>query len=62
MSSTRIRLVATAFAALPLVPVGLYTLDTSTAYVALSLVSVLIVAASLFLMFGSDESAGADPV
>lgn len=60
MSPTRTQVVATVLAALPLVPVALYILDRSTAYVALSLVSVLLVAASLYLMFGPDEGAEHD--
>jgi hypothetical protein len=61
MSPTRTQLVVTALAALPLIPVALYILDRSTAYVALSLVSVVIVAVSLYLMFGPDEGSEATP-
>ena len=43
-------------AVLPLVPVTLYILDRSTTYVALSLVSVLLVTASLYLMFSPNEN------
>jgi len=60
MSPTRIQAAATALALLPLVPVTLYILDQSTAYVALSLVSVLLVAGSLYVMFGSDGNADHD--
>jgi len=60
MSPTRIQAAATLLAMLPLVPVTLYILDQSTTYVALSLVSVLLVAASLYLMFGPDEGADHD--
>jgi len=58
MSPTRTQLVVAALAALPLVPVAVYIADRSTAYVALSLVSVLVVAVSLYLMFG--PSGGTD--
>lgn len=61
MSPTRTQLVVTALAALPLVPVALYIADRSAAYVALSLVSVLIVAVSLYLMFGPSRSTDASP-
>jgi len=61
MSPTRTQLVVTVLAALPLIPVALYILDRSTAYVALSLVSVVIVAVSLYLMFGPDEGSEASP-
>ncbi|PSP53164.1 hypothetical protein BRC67_02435 [Halobacteriales archaeon QH_3_68_24] len=59
MSPTRIQAAATLLAALPLVPVTLYIVDQSTAYVALSLVSVLLVVGSLYLMFGPDHDADA---
>jgi NADH:ubiquinone oxidoreductase subunit 6 (subunit J) len=55
MSPTRTQLVVGLLAVLPLVPVTLYILNQSTAYVALSLVSVLLVAASLYLMFSPTE-------
>jgi len=45
---------------LPLVSVTLYIVDQSTAYVALSLVSVLLVVGSLYLMFGPDGGADHD--
>jgi hypothetical protein len=61
MSPTRTQLVVAALAALPLVPVALYIADQSTAYVALSLVSVVIVAGSLYLMFGPSGRADATP-
>jgi hypothetical protein len=61
MSPTRTQLVVAALAALPLVPVSLYILDRSTAYVALSLVSVVIVTVSLYLMFGPSGGTDASP-
>ena len=60
MSPTRIQAAATLLAALPLVSVTLYIVDQSTAYVALSLVSVLLVVGSLYLMFGPDGGADHD--
>ena len=62
MSPSRTQLVVGLLAVLPLVPVTLYILDRSTAYVALSLVSVLLVAVSLYLMFSpsSGESHGTE--
>jgi len=55
MSPTRTQLVVAVLAALPLVPVALYIADRSTPYVALSLVSVLLIVASLYLMFSPTE-------
>lgn len=60
MAPTRMQLVAVVLALLPLVPVTLYILDRSTTYVALSLVSVALVAASLYLMFGPDDGSDHD--
>ena len=59
MSPTRTQLVVGLLAVLPLAPVTLYILDRSEMYVALSLVSVVLVAASLYLMFSPNEDAGA---
>jgi hypothetical protein len=59
MSPTRTQLVVGLLAVLPLVPVTLYILDRSTTYVALSLVSVVLVAISLYLMFSPNEGADA---
>lgn len=56
MAPTRTQLVVGLLALLPVVPVTLYILDRSTTYVALSLVSVLLVTASLYLMFSPDEN------
>jgi hypothetical protein len=52
--------VGIALLALLVVPVALYILDTSTTFVALSLVSVVLVVASLWLMFGRSEAAAAE--
>lgn len=51
MSPDRTQL-ATALTLLFLAPVAAFILDRSTAYVALSLVCVVLVTASLYVMFG----------
>lgn len=52
--------VATVLILLLVVPVAVYILDRSAQVVGLSLVSVVLVVASLYLMFGPSDAAGRD--
>jgi hypothetical protein len=54
MPLTRLQM-RTALALLALLPVGLYLVDQSAPIISLSLVSVVIIAASLYVMFGPAE-------